>query len=131
MILALKSSPMFAKHEELFDESMDDGARKKLMQKIRNRVSAQESRDRRKAQFSNMEKITNDLRKANESLKRRVSNLEMENQALRMKMSEHGIDSTPFVTLKKGNNFQSLQTASTRDNDEDIESIKSEEVSKF
>lgn len=125
--MALKSSPMFAKHEELFDESMDDVARKKMMQKIRNRISAQESRDRRKAQFQTLEDEKLVLKKENDSLKKRVNNLERENQALRIKLQENGIQTDGF-SLNRKNTQISQGTASTDDNSVDVESLKSDQV---
>lgn len=80
---------MFKDHEELFQHNLDDLSRKKLMQKIRNRVSAQESRDRKKAQFGELyeknfilEKEKNSLKCENEHLKQENKHLKQENKRL-------------------------------------------------
>ena len=83
LITSLKRNPMFKDHEELFQQNLDDLSRKKLMQKIRNRVSAQESRDRRKAQFGELADKTFGLQKENMQLKSELESSKQENKELR------------------------------------------------
>jgi regulator of replication initiation timing len=117
---------MFSNHEELFDENMDDVARKKMMQKIRNRISAQESRDRRKVQFSSLEEENIALTKENDQLKRKLSDLERKNHILKCKLKDNGLDDS-FVNHNEKPTKLSSGTRSTKSSS--IESIKSEEVS--
>lgn len=50
---------------------------------LRNRVSAQQARERKKAYLSDLETRVNDLEKKNSELKERLSTLQNENQMLR------------------------------------------------
>lgn len=90
LIQSLKRNPIFRDHDELFEENMDDLTRKKLMQKIRNRVSAQESRDRKKMQMGSLAEKNFILEKENASLKAEVEELKRENKVLRKKLDEAG-----------------------------------------
>lgn len=65
--------------------NLDDKARKKIMQKIRNRISAQESRDRKKNQFNELVNNNMSLVKNAMNLKKQVEELQRENTMLRMK----------------------------------------------
>ncbi|CAL5201926.1 unnamed protein product [Lathyrus oleraceus] len=60
-----------------------DKERKRLKRLLRNQVSAQQARERKKAYFSNLETRVNDLEKKNLELKEKLSNLQNENQILR------------------------------------------------
>ena len=66
LIISIKQDPVFSKHQELLDKKLDDMSRKRMMQKIRNRISAQESRDRRKVYIDDLEKENSLLRQENE-----------------------------------------------------------------
>lgn len=74
-------------HEELFDSNLDDKARKRVMQKIRNRISAQESRDRKKNQFNELVNNNISLIKNSMNMKRQIDELQRENMALKGEMS--------------------------------------------
>ena len=50
---------------------------------LRNRVSAQQARERKKAYLSDLETKVNDLEKKNSELKEKLSTLQNENQMLR------------------------------------------------
>jgi predicted nuclease with TOPRIM domain len=50
---------------------------------LRNRVSAQQARERKKAYLSDLETRVNDLEKKNSELKEKLSTLQNENQMLR------------------------------------------------
>jgi len=65
LIHSIQHDPLFSQHEQLFDKKLDDVSRKKMMQKIRNRISAQESRDRRKIYIESIEMDNNELRNDN------------------------------------------------------------------
>ena len=66
LIISIKQDPVFSKHQELLDKKLDDMSRKRMMQKIRNRISAQESRDRRKVYIDDLEKENSLLRQENQ-----------------------------------------------------------------
>jgi hypothetical protein len=57
--------------------------RKKVMQKIRNRISAQESRDRRKNQFSELINYNLQLTRSNLNYQQKIDDLQKENQLLK------------------------------------------------
>lgn len=59
------------------------------MQKIRNRISAQESRDRKKELMSILRNNTDKLVNENKSLKMRVKELELENNNLQKALQEY------------------------------------------
>lgn len=88
LIQSLKRNPIFRDHDELFEENLDDLTRKKLMQKIRNRVSAQESRDRKKMQMGSLAEKNFILEKDNANLRAEVEELKNENKMLRKKLDE-------------------------------------------
>lgn len=121
MITALKSSPIFSQHQELFDENIDDATRKRLMQKIRNKVSAQESRDRKKVQFSSVIEENTHLSKENHLLKQRVTQLVSQNQALRAKLKENGIQFDELNLTKSDNNSVSTEDYSSQSIESDKE----------
>jgi len=118
LISSLKRNPMFRDHEELFQENMDDLSRKKMMQKIRNRISAQESRDRKKAQFCDLADKNFVLEKENASLKAEVDSLRKENKELRRKVEELSKPSSKSNSTKpesESNTEQSVCGASEVD----------------
>jgi len=59
-----------------------------MMQKIRNRISAQESRDRRKHYIETLEAENDDLKKENKALKDTIKQLKEENYLLLQKPDE-------------------------------------------
>jgi len=72
------------------DPDLDEKTRKKMIQMIRNRVSAQTSRDRKKAYINQVEEVkeklssdNNKLTKENALLLERIKKLEQENEALK------------------------------------------------
>ncbi|CAK8565424.1 unnamed protein product [Lathyrus sativus] len=60
-----------------------DKESKRLKRLLRNRVSAQQARERKKAYLSDLETRVNDLEKKNSELKEKLSTLQNENQMLR------------------------------------------------
>ncbi|XP_004513402.1 transcription factor HY5 [Cicer arietinum] len=60
-----------------------DKESKRLKRLLRNRVSAQQARERKKAYLSDLESKVNDLEKKNSELKEKLSTLQNENQMLR------------------------------------------------
>lgn len=70
----------------MFDHNLDDKTRKKVMQKIRNRISAQESRDRKKNQFNQLVNNNIQLIESSLNMKKRYENLQRENEMLRAKL---------------------------------------------
>lgn len=56
---------------------------------LRNRVSAQQARERKKAYLSNLETRVNELEKKNSELEERLSTLQNENQMLRHVCTNH------------------------------------------
>ena len=71
----------FKNNPELNNPNVDEKTKKKIMQMIRNRISAQTSRDRKKLMLSNMENEMKELRTENGSLKARIAELEAQLQA--------------------------------------------------
>jgi hypothetical protein len=67
---------------ELNNPNLDEKSSKKLKQMIRNRISAQNSRDRKKAYVSNMEKNTNFLKMQNTQLIQEITILKEANKLL-------------------------------------------------
>lgn len=67
-------------------EALDPEVKKKLVQKIRNRVSAHRSRVRQKSSFSKLEQENKELRKMLSSSLDRITKLESENKALLAKL---------------------------------------------
>lgn len=100
LITSIKCDPVFSQHAELFDKKLDDFSRKKLMQKIRNRISAQESRDRRKVYIESIEMENQYLREENESLKEQINKLQEENYNLL-----NGIKSDKIESELEGSNI--------------------------
>lgn len=83
LLRSLRAHPVFREHHELFDPSLDDRGRKKLMQKIRNRISAQESRDRKKNQFNGLMGDNITLMQNSLQLEKRLEEVVAENEKLR------------------------------------------------
>jgi hypothetical protein len=99
LITSLKRHPIFKDHEELFEANLDDLSRKKLMQKIRNRVSAQESRDRKKVQFGSLQEKNFILEKEKANLRAEVEDLRKENKLLKKKIDELMNKQVPSTTV--------------------------------
>jgi len=81
LINTILEDPVFRQHHELLDRRLDDISRKRMMQKIRNRISAQESRDRRKVYITELEYENLKLREENDFLKKKI--LKVENELLK------------------------------------------------
>lgn len=64
-------------------KSQADKENKRLKRLLRNRVSAQQARERKKAYLSELETRVKDLEKKNSELEERLSTLQNENQMLR------------------------------------------------
>lgn len=79
LINSIIQDPLFSKHTQLLDKKLDDASRKKMMQKIRNRISAQESRDRRKIYIESIEQNNLELLNENYILKESIKKLKEEN----------------------------------------------------
>jgi len=79
---------VFSQHAELLDNRLDDLSRKRMMQKIRNRISAQESRDRRKNYIEKLEAENNVIKNENTTLKEHIKQLKEENFALLEKVDQ-------------------------------------------
>mmetsp|Transcript_2036 Transcript_2036/g.4659 ORF Transcript_2036/g.4659 Transcript_2036/m.4659 type:complete len:389 (+) Transcript_2036:285-1451(+) len=76
--------------EELLKNAgnLPEHERKRLQQMIRNRISAQQSRDRKKAYVSQLERENETLQCEVSSLKRRVMLLEMENKTYKSRLAQ-------------------------------------------
>jgi predicted nucleic acid-binding Zn-ribbon protein len=86
---------MYSEHPELLNPDIDDVERKKLMQKIRNRQSAQESRDRKKTEYVEVLQENSHLKSENQTLKAKIMELEskyMEVQEKYQKLLEKSSD---------------------------------------
>jgi len=99
LISSIQHDPVFSQHMELLDKRLDDNGRKRMMQKIRNRISAQESRDRRKVYIEAMEAENHQLAKENLDLRDMVSLLKQQNQNLMLKCEE-------LSTTKEGSSIE-------------------------
>ena len=64
-------------------DGMPDQQKKKIQQKLRNRISAQQSRDRKKAYTDQLEAENDQIHSENSALKYRIQQLETENKYLR------------------------------------------------
>lgn len=76
--------------EKQIDESPDlnENEKKKMKQVIRNRISAQQSRDRKKAYVKEIEQENNELKQQVSSLKRKLHLLKQENQYLNNQLAQ-------------------------------------------
>ena len=76
--------------EKQIDESLDlnENEKKKMKQVIRNRISAQQSRDRKKAYIKEIEQDNNELKQQVSSLKRKLHLLNQENQYLKNQLAQ-------------------------------------------
>ena len=76
--------------EKQIDESLDlnENEKKKMKQVIRNRISAQQSRDRKKAYIKEIEQDNNELKQQVSSLKRKLNSLNQENQYLKNQLAQ-------------------------------------------
>lgn len=88
LISSIQHDPIFSQHSELLDKRLDDNSRKRMMQKIRNRISAQESRDRRKVYIEAMEAENKELMVENLGLREIISDLKTKNKNLIQKFEE-------------------------------------------
>jgi hypothetical protein len=78
-----------ARQEEIMEVSKDlpENERKKLQQMIRNRISAQQSRDRKKAHLMQVEAEIQALKLENASLKTKLNRVNTENKYLKNQLS--------------------------------------------
>ncbi|ESQ32079.1 hypothetical protein EUTSA_v10004860mg [Eutrema salsugineum] len=79
--------------------SSADKENKRLKRLLRNRVSAQQARERKKAYLTDLEKKVKDLENKNSELEERLSTLQNENQMLR-----HILKNTTANKNKRGDN---------------------------
>lgn len=75
--------------EEFHSANMDEKSRKKMLQMIRNRISAQNSRDRRKHLIETLENQKQLLTEENNHLKQRVRYLEDLTSSLQKELNEY------------------------------------------
>lgn len=99
LISSIQHDPVFSQHRELLDKRLDDSGRKRMMQKIRNRISAQESRDRRKLYIDQMIAENRELAQENLTLREMVSQLKTKNESLMQKCEE-------LSTTKEGSSIE-------------------------
>jgi hypothetical protein len=99
LISSIQHDPIFSQHSELLDKRLDDNSRKRMMQKIRNRISAQESRDRRKVYIEAMEAENKELMQENLGLREIISELKTKNKNLIQKFEE-------LSTTKEGSSLE-------------------------
>ncbi len=93
-------------------EDMDPIVRKKMIQKIRNRMSAQRSRNRQKFKIERLVNENSFLKKENKKLKNMVRNLEEENNFLKNSITSKGDKksiSTEDDTIER--NFKSVTSS--------------------
>lgn len=114
LINSIKVDPMYSGHDELLDKRMDDTTRKRMMIKIRNRVSAQESRDRKKDHIDNLESENLDLLMKNQNLLEYIRKLEAEKAELLNKNNSNNA-STQNSTDHKSPSQTSLAKSKSED----------------
>lgn len=80
---------------QLLDQSKDlsEAERKRMQQILRNRISAQQSRDRKKVLLTHIERRNNDLVEENEKLRGKIEELSRENRYLREQLERYTSDS--------------------------------------
>ncbi|KAF9612525.1 hypothetical protein IFM89_000447 [Coptis chinensis] len=86
-------------HQRKRGRSPADKENKRLKRLLRNRVSAQQARERKKAYLSELEVKVKDLEKKNSELEERLSTLQNENQMLRHVCFFFPITSLSFVSI--------------------------------
>lgn len=92
---------------EGFHANLDEKAKKKMLQMIRNRISAQNSRDRKKNLIEHLENQSRALSEENLELKTKVRRLEEENANLRHENQEIKKALNNMCSLGKDQNFSS------------------------
>jgi hypothetical protein len=90
--------------EELLKNSanLPEHERRRLQQMVRNRISAQQSRDRKKAYLGELEHENQNLQVEVSNLKRRVMQLEMENRTYQHKLAQLEFSDTPSYSRLAG-----------------------------
>jgi len=80
---------------QLLDQSKDlsETERKRMQMILRNRISAQQSRDRKKVLLTHIERRNNDLVEENEKLRGKIEELSRENRYLRGQLERYTSDS--------------------------------------
>ena len=88
-----------AQQEKQIDDNtdIDDSEKKKLKQVIRNRISAQQSRDRKKAYIREVEHENNLLKQQANALRHKMQQLHQENQYLKNQLAQIHIGSGPSL----------------------------------
>ncbi|OMJ88932.1 hypothetical protein SteCoe_9041 [Stentor coeruleus] len=76
--------------EKIIDENSDltEGEKKKIKQIIRNRISAQQSRDKKKAYIKEIEAENQELKQQTSNLKYKIQQLHRENQYLKNQLAQ-------------------------------------------
>ena len=74
--------------EGFYNPDVDEKTKKKMLQMVRNRISAQNSRDRKKQQAQHLEEKNNELKQENFGLKNRVNEQDEIIKALRKENEE-------------------------------------------
>jgi hypothetical protein len=89
--------------EKQIDDNSDltDLEKKKMKQVIRNRISAQQSRDRKKAYIKEMEQENNEIKQQVSSLKRKLHLLHQENQYLKNQLAQMHFGGSPSTGALK------------------------------
>jgi predicted nuclease with TOPRIM domain len=105
---------LYSEHPELLNPEIDDAERKKLMQKIRNRQSAQESRDRKKTEYTDVLHENTSLKRENETLKEKIQEIEAKYMEIQEKYQK---------LLEKGSEKDSVNLTETNDNSEVVSGL--------
>ena len=88
--------------DKMGDEAKDPSLKRKLIQKIRNRLSANRSRFRSKVQMQNLCNENKALKKVNKELQEELENITNENKKLVKKLFKNNtVDSSPVVEIEE------------------------------
>lgn len=71
------------------NKDLSESDRRRMQQMVRNRISAQQSRDRKKVYLQQVEELNEDLRNENGKLQEKIAQLEQENQYLRSQLERY------------------------------------------
>ena len=97
-----KLSIIKEEQEKLLDENLklSEGDKKKMKQVIRNRISAQQSRDRKKAYLAQIEEENEKLQEQNNLLKYKIQELSQENNYLKNQLSGLHLQGPSNTTIR-------------------------------